>query len=145
MPHEAEDVVGVDLVVGEPDVQLFQPLLTAIQRPVDHSLRPVAGVHVLGDVVGGDGCGLYLVDDRHARLVGKDAVGPAFDGEGDARRLPFAGEEDFGGVASPAAFWSLRWMRAPSLARSKPVKRLSMLPVRSKIPPAGGQAGEKQA
>ena len=59
----------------------------------------MAGVHVLGDVVGGDGCGLYLVDDRHARLVGEDAVGPAFDGEGDARRLPFAGEEDFGGVA----------------------------------------------
>lgn len=47
----------------------------------------------------GTGCGLYLVDDRHARLVGEDAVGPAFDGEGDARRLPFAGEEDFGGVA----------------------------------------------
>ena len=99
MPHEAEDVVGVDLVVGEPDVQLFQPLLTAIQRSVDHSLRPVARVHVLGDVAGGDGCGLYLVDDRHARLVGEDAVGPTFDGEGDARHLPFAGEEDFGGVA----------------------------------------------
>ena len=30
---------------------------------------------------------------------------------------------------SPAAFWSRRWMRAPSLARSNPVKRLSMEPV----------------
>src|SRR5699024_6826583 len=33
---------------------------------------------------------------------------------------------------SPACFCNMRWMRAPSLARSKPAKRLSMSPVWSK-------------
>ena len=99
MPQEAEDFIGIDLIVCEPDVQPVQPLLTAIERPVDHPLCPVAGVHVLGDGVGRDGGGLDLVDDRHPCLVGKDAVSPPLDGEGDARHFPLTGEENFGGIA----------------------------------------------
>ena len=45
------------------------------------------------------GTAVVFISSMTARLVGEDAVGPTFDGEGDARHLPFAGEEDFGGVA----------------------------------------------
>ena len=104
MPGVACDLVGVDLIIRQPDVQLLQPVLLGIDGPVDHPLRPVAGVHVLLHLLGGDGRGLDLVNDDGSGLVGEDAVGPALQGEHDAVHFPLRREEDFGGVALACSF-----------------------------------------
>ena len=104
MPGVAGDLVGVDLIIRQPDVQLRQPVLLGIDGPVDHPLRPVAGVHVLLHLLGGDGRGLDLVDDDGPGLVGEDAVGPALQSERNAVHFPLRCEEDFGGVALARSF-----------------------------------------
>ena len=99
MPGIADDLIGVDLVIGQSDIQLLQTLLFGIDGPVDHTLRPVAGVHVLPDGIGGHGGGLDLVDDHRAVLIGKNAVGPALDDEPGPLHRPLCREEHLGGVA----------------------------------------------
>ena len=99
VPGIADDLIGVDLVIGQPDIQCFQLPLLGADGPVDHALRPVAGVHVLRDGIGGRGGGLDLVDDHRAVLIGKNAVGTALDGEPDSLHRPLCREEHLGGVA----------------------------------------------
>ena len=99
MPGIADDLIGVDLVIGQPDIQCFQLPLLGADGPVDHALRPVAGVHVLRDGIGGRGGGLDLVDDHRAVLIGKNAVGTALDGEPDSLHRPLCREKHLSRVA----------------------------------------------
>ena len=104
VPHEADDLVGVDLIIGQPHVDFGKALLVGINGGIHHALRPVAGVHLLGDLLKGDGRGLDLVDDGGAVLVRKNTVGPAFQRESDAVRFPFGREEHLGLVALSGGF-----------------------------------------
>ena len=84
VPGVPQDLVGVDLIIGQPDVQRVQRLLLCVDGSVDHALGPVAGAAVLPQFLGGEGGGLDLVDDGGAVLILKNAVGTALNGECDA-------------------------------------------------------------
>ena len=104
MPGKALDLVGVDLVIGQPHIHSRQVLLGAVDGTVHHALRPVAGVHLLGDLLIGHGGGLDFVKDGGAVLVRKNAVGPALQGKADAVRRVIGAEGHLGGVALSGGF-----------------------------------------
>ena len=122
MSGKPDDLVGVDLVIGQPDIQPGQALLFGIDGPVDHPLCPVAGVAVLLNFVRGDGGGFDLVDDGHAVLALENAVGPALDGERDAVHLPGFGEEDFRLIALPGGLLKLAVDAGPLVGPVEPRK-----------------------
>ena len=95
-PH---DLVGIDLVIGQPDGQPLQPLLLAVDRRIKHPLRPVAGVPVLGDLLRREGSRFDLVEGHGAVLCRKNAVGTSFDGVGDAVHRPLRRKWNFGLIA----------------------------------------------
>lgn len=92
----------------------------------------MAGVHILSDLFRRHSGGLDLINDYRASLIGKNAVSPALKGKSDVLCLPLYGEKYLSLIAVSGSFCNLRWMWAPSSARSNPVNRLSMLPVRSR-------------
>ena len=99
LPGKALNLVGIDLIIGQPHGKRIQSLLAAENGGIYHALRPVAGVHILGDRFIGDSGGLDLVNDYRASLIGKNAVGTALDGEPDSLHRPLCREEHLGGVA----------------------------------------------
>jgi len=101
VPGIADDLIGVDLVIGQPDIQCFQLPLLGADGPVDHALRPVAGVHVLTDLFLRHRSGLDLVNGHNAGFVGKNAVGPALQRKADAVDCIIGAEGYLGGVTLP--------------------------------------------
>ena len=104
LPGKALNLIGIDLIIGQPHIHGGQAFLCAVDGPVDHALRPVAGVHVLRDGIGGRGGGLDLVDDHRAVLIGKNAVSPALKGKSDALCLPLYGEKYLSLIAVSGSF-----------------------------------------
>mgnify|MGYP000065641280 CR=1 FL=1 len=104
LPGKALNLVGVNLVIGQPHRQRFQPLLAAVNGSIYHALRPVAGVQFLGDLIVGDGGGLDLIDGHSAGFVGENAVCPAFQRKGDAAGFPLRAEEHLSLITLPGGF-----------------------------------------
>ena len=69
----ADDLVGVDLVVGDLHRHARKALLCAQKRAVTLGLRPVQRLEILGQQLGGRGGRLDLVD-RHIAAAADDAV-----------------------------------------------------------------------
>ena len=104
MPRKTDDPVGIDLIIGQPHVDFRQTFLRTVNGTVHHALRPVTGVHFLGNFLFGHSGGLDLVDGHNAVFIGENAVRPAFQRKDDAVHLPVGGEGHFGFVAVPGGF-----------------------------------------
>ena len=104
VPGVAGDLVGVDLVIGQPDAEPLQLVLRSVDGPIHHALRPVAGVPVFGQLLGGKGRGLDLVDDDGAVFVLENAVGAAFQHKQKALHLALRRQIDLGSVAFARCF-----------------------------------------
>ena len=122
VPGVPHDLVGVDLIIGQPNVQRVQRLLLCVNGSVDHALGPVAGAAVLPQLLGGEGGGLDLVDDGGAVLILKNAVGTALNGECDARDFPRLGEEDLGCVSFPRCLLEPTMDASPLIGPIEPGK-----------------------
>ena len=105
--HKADDLIRIDLIIGQLDVQLRQALPGAVNGTVYHALRPVAGVHILGDRFIGDSGGLDLVNDRRAGTVGKNAVRTSFQKEREPLCLPLGREKHLGLIVLSGRFLQL--------------------------------------
>ena len=107
MPRKTDNTVGVDLIIGQPHVDFRQTFLRTVNGTVHHALRPVTGVHFLGNFLFGHGGGLDLVDGHDAVFIGENAVRPAFQRKDDAALFPVGGERHFGFVAVSGGFLQL--------------------------------------
>ena len=87
-PGESDNLIRVDLIVGQPDGQPFQPILLAVDGGVEHPLRPVAGIHIFCYFVGRDSRRFNFVDGDKA-IFCKNAVCPSLDGKSDILHRPF--------------------------------------------------------
>ena len=105
--HKADDLICIDLIIGQLDVQFRQALPGAVNGTVYHALRPVAGVHILGDRFIGDSGGLDLVNDRRAGTVGKNAVRTSFQKEREPLCLPLRREKHLGLIVLSGRFLQL--------------------------------------
>ena len=99
LPGKALNLIGIDLIIGQPHGKRIQSLLAAVNGGIYHALRPVAGVQFLGDLLIGDGSGLDLVNSHGAVFIGENAVCPAFQRKGDAAGLPLRAEEHLSLIA----------------------------------------------
>ena len=85
-------------------------MLGGINCRVYLALGPVHRLHVLGDLLGGDGDGLDLVHGDEA-VHGENAVGPAVDEIIDPGGAVFLFKIYLASYPAPAAFCRRRWMR----------------------------------
>ena len=104
---KAQDLVSIDLIIGQPHGKRIQSLLAAENGGIYHALRPVAGVQLLGDLLVGNSGGLDLVDGHSAVFVGENAVCPALQRKGDAAGLPLRAEEYLGLITLPGGLLQL--------------------------------------
>ena len=107
LPGKALNLIGIDLIIGQPHGKRIQSLLAAVNGGIYHALRPVAGIQLLGDLLIGDGSGLDLVNGHSAVFVGENAVCPAFQRKGDAAGFPLRAEEYLGLIALPGGLLQL--------------------------------------
>ena len=88
MTCKVDDLVIINLVIGQPYRDGIQAVLGCIDGSVYHSLSPVAEIEVFGDFGQRNAGGFDLIDDGLPCITRKDAVGPALDGIADALDFP---------------------------------------------------------
>ena len=81
---EGKFQILIHLIVNQPHPHGGQPLLASVDGRVDLRLRPVLGALLAGDEFRRQRRGLDLINGRCAVLVGKDAIGAAFQRVGNA-------------------------------------------------------------
>ena len=107
LPGKALNLVGIDLIIGQPHGKRTQSLLAAENGGIYHALRPVAGVQLLGDLLVGNSGGLDLVNGHSAVFIGENAVCPALQRKGDAAGFPLRAEEYLGLITLPGGLLQL--------------------------------------
>ena len=86
----------IHLVVGQPHPHGGQTVLQRVDGRIALRLRPMLGALLAGDQLRRQGRGFDLVDGPHAVAVGKQAVGAALQGVGDALAAKFLPQSHFG-------------------------------------------------